>query len=63
MKKVKVLIPFIDKETSNVYVKGDEIEVSDKRLAEITSVNINMVLVIGDVEESKPRKATKKKIS
>lgn len=63
MKKVKVLIPFIDKETRNVYVKGDEIEVSDKRLAEITSVNVNMVLVIGEVEESKPRKATKKKIS
>lgn len=61
MKKVQVLIPFIDKETGNVYVKGDEIEVSDKRLAEITSVNVNMVLVIGEVDEPKPKKTTKKK--
>ena len=61
MKKVKVLIPFIDKENGNVYVKGDEIEVSEGRLAEITSVNVNMVLVIGETDESKARKTTKKK--
>ncbi len=60
MKKVEVLIPFIDKETGNVYVKGDVLEVSDERLAEITSVNVNMVLVIGEVD-AKPKKTTKKK--
>jgi hypothetical protein len=60
MLRVEVLIPFIDKETSNVRVKGEIFEVSEERLAEIKSVNVNMVLVIGDVD-AKPKKTTKKK--
>lgn len=60
MKIVKVLIPFIDKDTGNVRVKDEVFEVSDKRLAEITSVNVNMVLVIGEAEKTKTKKTTKK---
>jgi hypothetical protein len=60
MWNVEVLIPFIDKETSNVRVKGEIFEISEERLAEIKSVNVNMVLVLGEVE-TKPKKTTKKK--
>jgi hypothetical protein len=60
MLRVEVLIPFIDKETSNVRVKGEIFEVSEERLAEIKSVNVNMVNVLGEVE-TKPKKTTKKK--
>jgi hypothetical protein len=60
MLRVEVLIPFIDKETSNVRVKGEIFEISEERLAEIKSVNVNMVLVLGEVE-TKPKKTTKKK--
>lgn len=62
MWKVEVLIPFIDKETGNVRVKGEVFEASEERLAEITSVNVNMVLVLGEAD-TKPKKTTKKKIS
>lgn len=53
MKRVKVLIPFIDKYTGKDYDVDDVIEVSDERLAEIQSVNINMVLVLGEVKPKK----------
>jgi hypothetical protein len=55
MKRVKVLIPFQDKVTGKDYDVGDNIEVSEDRLAEIKAVNINMVLVIGDVKKTTAR--------
>lgn len=55
MKRVKVLIPFTDKIAGKDRNADDIIEVSDERLAEIKAVNVNMVLVIGDVEP-KPKK-------
>lgn len=63
MMKVKVLIPFLDKATGEFRKADDIIEVSEERLAEIKAVNVNMVLVLGEVEEPKPKakkqKATK----
>ena len=56
MKRVKVLISFSDKVTGKDYNANDIIEVSDERLAEIKAVNVNMVLVLGEVEQPKPKK-------
>ena len=63
MKLVKVLIPFNDKVTGVPYKANDEIELTDERIAEVKTVNPNMVLVLGDAkkptaEATKP-KATK----
>lgn len=60
MKSVKVLIPFHNAETKVDQVPGDVIEVSDTRLAEIQKVNVNMVLVLGEVEKKTTKKTTKK---
>ena len=60
MKSVKVLIPFHNAETKVDQVPGDVIEVSDTRLAEIQKVNVNMVLVLGEVEKKTIKKTTKK---
>ena len=51
MKSVKVLIPFHNKDTKVDQVPGDVIDVSEERLEEIRAINVNMVLVLGDVEE------------
>ena len=51
MKSVKVLIPFHNKDTKVDQVPGDVINVSEERLEEIRAINVNMVLVLGDVEE------------
>jgi hypothetical protein len=62
MKRVEVLIPFHSKATNKDHVKGDIIEVSEEQLANIQAVNINMVLVLGDVVKKKASakpKATK----
>ena len=67
MKRVKVLIPFTDRIAGKDHKADDIIEVSDERLAEIKTVNVNMVLVIGDVEPKPKRKtensSKKKEIS
>ena len=67
MKRVKVLIPFLDKVTGKDHNADDIIEVSEERLAEIKAVNVNMVLVLGDAEQPKPKKkatsSTKKKVN
>lgn len=68
MKRCKVLIPFHSVATGKDHVPGDEIKVTDEQLAKIRAVNVNMVLVIGDVEEAeeteeseeKPKKTRKK---
>jgi hypothetical protein len=62
MKRVEVLIPFHSNATNKDCVKGDIIEVSEEQLANIQAVNINMVLVLGDVVKKKASakpKATK----
>jgi hypothetical protein len=58
MKKVMVLIPFTDRATGKRLKADDIIEVSEERLAEIKSVNINMVLELEDVKpKTKKKKA------
>lgn len=58
MKRCEVLVPFHLTSTDTDHVPGDVIEVSDEQLAKIHKLNVNMVLVLGEVE--KPKKKTKK---
>ena len=51
--KVKVLIPFRDKETKKAYKKGDIIDVTVKRFNEITTKGRYVELI----EETKQTKA------
>jgi hypothetical protein len=53
MKRVKVLIPFHSQATNKDHVKDDVIEVTDEQLANIRAINVNMVLVLGDVSKKK----------
>ena len=57
MKRVKVLIPFTDKVTGERYEANTEITMTAERIAEVLSVNVNMVSVLGEEEEpvKKPR--------
>lgn len=59
MKRVRVLIPFHSQATNKDHNVDDIIEVTDEQLAEIRAVNVNMVLVLGDVVKKKA--ATKPK--
>lgn len=59
MKRCEVLIPFHMIATNTDHVPGDVIEVSDEQLAKIKAVNVNMVLVLGEVE-AKPKRSRKK---
>lgn len=61
MLRTEVLIPFHRRETDTDHVPGDVIEVSESELARIRAVNVNMVLVLGEAEEPKPKKKTTKK--
>lgn len=59
MKRCEVLIPFHMKATDTDHVPGDVIEVTDEQLANIKAINVNMVLVLGEVE-TKPKRSRKK---
>lgn len=62
MKRVRVLIPFHSMATNKDHKVDDIIEVTDEQLANIRAVNVNMVLVLGDVAKKKAttkQKATK----
>lgn len=61
MKRVKVLIPFVDKATGTAYKANDEIELSDERVAEVKAVNPNMLLVLGEKPKT-TKKTTKTKV-
>ena len=61
MKRVKVLLPFYSKATGEFQEPDDIIEVTEEQLSAIKAVNVNMVLVLGDVEEKPKAKKTKKK--
>jgi hypothetical protein len=53
MVRVEVLIPFHSKATNKDHIKGDIIEITKEQLKDIQAVNINMVLVLGDVVKKK----------
>ncbi len=61
MKRVKVLVPFTDAVIGDIYKVGSEIELSDERIAEIKAINVNMIEIIGEVEEVPAKKPRKKK--
>lgn len=56
MKKVKVLVPFSDRVTGKPYKVNDEIELTEDRIAEVTKVNPNMVLVLGEAKKPRAKK-------
>ena len=49
MKRVEVMIPFHMSATDTDHVPGDVIEVTEETLANLRKINVNMVLVLGDV--------------
>lgn len=55
--KLKVLVPFVDKENGKFYELGNVIEVSDKRGKEILSHSLNIAEKIA--EEPKQQKTKK----
>jgi len=59
MKRVKVLIPFMDKEAKKLHKVNDVFEITEERLAEVRTVNVNMVEVLGEVTEEVPEETTK----
>ena len=54
------MIPFYSKAAKKDVDKGDIIHVTDAQLVSIRAVNVNMVKVLGEVEE-KPKKTEQKK--
>lgn len=59
----KVNIPFTDKETKEQYKAGAEIELSEKRIAEIRTVNVNMISVIREIEpEAEPEETESEEV-
>lgn len=54
MKRVRVLIPFHMLATDTDHDPGEVIEVSEEQLTKIRAVNVNMVEVMGEVEEATP---------
>lgn len=56
MIKAKVLIPFYFFDKEQRCVPGDEIEITEEQLTKIKAINVNMVLVLGEV---KPKKKSK----
>lgn len=60
--KVKVIKPFRDKHTKVVYVKGQEIEVTDDRFKEINSTKVGeLVVAVGDTQSKSTAVKTTKK--
>lgn len=51
MKICRVVIPFRDKVTDEFHKENDRIILSDERIAEIRTVNTNIVCVIGDAPD------------
>jgi hypothetical protein len=60
MLRVEVLIPFHSRATNKDHKKGDIIEITEKQLADIRAVNVNMVLVLGEVIKKKATTKPKK---
>lgn len=62
MKRVKVLIPFTDKVTGEMYEANAEITMTEERIAEVRSVGVNMISVLGDAEApEEPKKPRARK--
>jgi hypothetical protein len=60
MKLVRVLVPFHSIALDKDLVCNDEVQMTDEQLANVQKVNVNMVEVLGEVEE-KPKKKAKTK--
>ena len=60
MKRVKVNIPFTDKVTGKDYRTNEEITMTEERIAEVQTVGVNLISVLGDVEASEVQEEPKK---
>lgn len=60
MKRVRVNEPFTDKVTGEQYETNAEITLTEERIAEVRSVGVNMISVLGEAEEPKKPRAKKK---
>jgi len=61
MKRVRVNEPFTDKVTGEQYEANAEITLTEERIAEVRSVGINMISVLGEAEAAEPKKPRAKK--
>ena len=61
MKKVRVNEPFIDKVTGEQYEANAEITMTEERIAEVRSVGVNIISVLGDAEAAEPKKPRARK--
>ena len=55
MKRVRVLVPFTDRVTGETYEKDAEIQITDERVNEIKSFNVNLIEVLGEVKKSRKK--------
>ena len=56
MAKVKVLDSFVDVHTRKVHPVGEVFEATEERIAEIQSVNADLIEVVAEAPAKKPRK-------
>ena len=61
--KVRVTKSFIDRYTKEAYKVGAELELTDKRFAEINAVSSGLVEAIGEAPEAPKKAVTSKKKS
>lgn len=63
MKRVKVLIPFMESATGTLHKAGTETNLSEETLEKLAKISPNMVLVMGEVEEpvEEPKKKARAK--
>ena len=62
MARIKVLMPFIDIHTKNRHGVGEVFEATPERVAEIQSVNPDLIQIMSDEEVVDVPKRKKKKV-
>lgn len=55
MKRVRVLVPFTDRVTGEVYEKDAEVHFNDERVNAIKSFDVNLIEVLGEVKKSRKK--------
>lgn len=55
MLRVKVLVPFTDKVSGEMYEKDAEITLNEERVNEIKAFDVNLIEIIGTVKKSRKK--------